>query len=865
MRGTARRLSKLLLIRTRHWATRPIPDVLRRDAPNASLAQIVRRSRARPVDRLGPTFLDSTRCGHTLAPCIPHWPRLSAPMPDPRASPSHAIAHMHMRAPRVAYIVPTLDDWHRIAIHAMHDFTNTWGGAGFVVVPVGDDGAVHPVVLAALREYDPDAVLIPGPDRIRESDLDIVEKAQISISAVCTNYRSPMSLGDDVARPGGAALWTGVWGDGLPGSGQPTPLSKVADDREDDTTIGLNPELGGSLGLAIAARWGVRAQPKPAQIEVEAGIVGKAVNRLASASFNATNLQGATTNATWVGEYQTDLLRTLIGLDPVQEQGPRDNPALVVWGDDPADFALAMTWDRTYGVGIWIPDEWWQDENLRMYIAMGLDELARLPISADKVVFTSTSIECDDLSSRVEKCRKTLPQIWSGSKELSRIPGSIRLPDKLIPSRYSKRHFAIRENISNEWSTTAYEDDEGLEFAMLPPLPLIQGRNLEKIEENAGWQVDVSIRSHEIPPGTAIPETALLAAGESTFATRARVSRGGISYQAQRTDFVPAGASVSQSLTRPLLRYPSLLSWVSARASTSGLTARPSTAGTQAVVLAKMMGGRNALADLVSSDLLDALKAFNAKGATSDAYPAEEGCVINNEGYLHFTGICERAGITADAPSRDRIDKLIRAGVLRRGLLVRCPVCEHSAFVHIQDLASNIRCQRCLAENPLDRELWRLPVAEPTWFYDLHPIFRSLLNSNGDVPLLLSKHLRKSAERRFTDAPEFELLNASGSREVETDLLALADRRLLIAEAKSNNSLGTRKQRLGAARKRIRVAQILLADEVLLATAAESWEDGSVEAVKQALREQSWPTGTPPQLRIITGLGSAVKDEVIAV
>lgn len=785
-------------------------------------------------------------------------------MADPRAFPSHAIAHMHMRAPRVAYVVPTLKDWHRIAIQAMHDVTNTWGGAGFVVVPVGEDGTVHPIVLAALREYDPDSVLMPGTDRIIESDLDIVEKAQASISAVCTNYRSPMSLGDDVARPGGAALWTSIWGDGLPGSGQPTPLSAVADDQEGDKTIGLNPQLGGSLGLAIAARWGIRTEPEPAGIQVEVDIVRKVVNRLVSASFDATNLQSATNNATWVGEHQTDLTRTLVGLDPVQELGSRDNPALVVWGSDPADFALAMIWDRTYGTGIWIPDEWWQDENLRIQVAFGLDRLSRLPVSADKVTFTSTLLGSKELTSRVEECRKVLPVIWSQSTQLQRIPARIQLPHEIKPGKYSKRHFAIRDNISNEWSTTAYEDDDGLEFAMLPPLPLIQGRNLEKIQENAGWQVDVSIRSHDIPPGTAIPETALLAAGESTFTTRARVSRGGISYQAQRTDFVPAGASSSQSLTRPLLRYPSLLAWVSARASTSDMTARASTAGTQAVVLAKMMGGRNALADLISSELLDALKAFNAKGATRDAYPSQEGCVFNNEGYLHFTGICERAGIAADAPSRDEVDKLIRAGVLRRGLLVRCPVCEHSAFVHIQDLTSNIRCQRCLAENPLDRQLWHLPVTEPTWFYDLHPIFRSLLINNGDVPLLLSKHLRKSAKRRFTDAPEFELLNASGAREVETDLLALADRRLLMAEAKSNNSLGTTKQRLGAARKRVRVAQILLVDEVLLATTAQSWEGGSVEAVKQALREQSWPTGTPPQLRIITGLGTAVKDEVIA-
>lgn len=222
-----------------------------------------------------------------------------------------------------------------------------------------------------------------------------------------------------------------------------------------------------------------------------------------------------------------------------------------------------------------------------------LDRLGRLPINADRIVFTSTSLGAEDLSSRVEECRNALPSVWSGPTKLPRIPARIQLPNTLIPSRYSKRHLVIKENFSHEWWTTTYENDDGVEFAMLPPLPLIQGRNLEKIEENAAWQVDVSIRRHEIPPGTAIPENALLAAEESSFATRARVSRAGISYQAHRTDFVPAGASVSQALTRPLLRYPSLLSWASARATTDGLTVRPSTAGTHAAVLATMMGGRD--------------------------------------------------------------------------------------------------------------------------------------------------------------------------------------------------------------------------------------------------------------------------------
>jgi hypothetical protein len=44
-------------------------------------------------------------------------------------------------------------------------------------------------------------------------------------------------------------------------------------------------------------------------------------------------------------------------------------------------------------------------------------------------------------------------------------------------------------------------------------------------------------------------------------------------------------------------------------------------------------------------------------------------------------------------------------------------------------------------------------------------------------------------------------------------LLALVDRQLIIAEAKSNNALGTKKQRNDAARKRVMAAKVLVADE----------------------------------------------------
>jgi hypothetical protein len=282
-----------------------------------------------------------------------------------------------------------------------------------------------------------------------------------------------------------------------------------------------------------------------------------------------------------------------------------------------------------------------------------------------------------------------------------------------------------------------------------------------------------------------------------------------------------------------------------------------SPAGAQAELLATMLGGRDQLAELLSGALLPALQAFNVdEKASRDSYREQDGCVVRGEGYLTYGAICTRAQMDPDEPaSRNKIDDLLRFGIVHRGLIVRCAACTQVSFVPIEDVATTIRCQRCLADTLLSREGWRSPTREPAWFYDLHPIARQLIIANGHVPLLLSAYLRKKSQLGYTDTSEFELVDADDNRLAETDLLALADRRVCIAEAKSSHSLGTGRALRGAARKRVLAAAIFRADDIILATTARQWESASIDAVKTAISGQEWKSGAPPRLRTITGLG----------
>ena len=73
---------------------------------------------------------------------------------------SHLIASMGLRAPRVALIVPGWNDWKLMVRMGIRAATTMWGGAGWVVVPV-PSGDVHPAVVAAVRAYDPDSIVVP--------------------------------------------------------------------------------------------------------------------------------------------------------------------------------------------------------------------------------------------------------------------------------------------------------------------------------------------------------------------------------------------------------------------------------------------------------------------------------------------------------------------------------------------------------------------------------------------------------------------------------------------------------------------------------------------------------------------------------
>ena len=98
----------------------------------------------------------------------------------------------------------------------------------------------------------------------------------------------------------------------------------------------------------------------------------------------------------------------------------------------------------------------------------------------------------------------------------------------------------------------------------------------------------------------------------------------------------------------------------------------------------------------------------------------------------------------------------------------------------------------------------------------------------------------------------------------EADLVAVAGDVLLIAEAKSNDVLEKASSEAESVKRRVELAEMLGADEIVIATTRDKWKERSLNAIMSAIDSHSWPDGLKPRLRVVTSLagnGRGVENE----
>jgi hypothetical protein len=810
---------------------------------------------------------------------------------DAAAQPDYADARMTLRPARVAVVFDGGELWHYWACLAIYAASQVWGGAGFILIP-HRDGEVESCLLQAAAAYDPDHVVLlcvtvrhmelarPGVQPLRlngrlltagaertelvaQAGAAVIEdqageKARKAVVAVCSPYRHQddgTEWVDEVAalnadRPGGDL--TPISGlEGVPGGSR----------------LAAPAGWGGALGVAVAARCGSLAEPVPAgPPQLDAGERADLVRWLLSggqrgappysavwhpAAAVSVLPQDLDTAFDWGRQGLTEIYR---GFTPLR-------PALLVAGDEAADFALALAWDRLYGRSAWLPTDWQPDPDVTTSemtaIRLEFGDFGFDPRHTDgKVRLTTTSLGAEAMTRLAAVLNSPLIHAVGQADE----PPRFTVKDARFDSD-GIRTLAVAGQFDHQFTVPVRKDGEGSTAMMMPsPAPAVEDPELAG-SEGLRWHVDLELLDSVMPRGRGLDGRALLAAGENVYLTHVRSGRDGITFDAGRLDFVPAGTAPMSRLARPRLREPGLAEWARLLARQSGLDIGLSSAGRRAETLRRMWDSRGDFVDSMTGELLPVLRAFQPSHVkTSDAYPDGEGVVLLNgvrEGYMTFAGMLKYAGDkSSPAALRDDLDALAARKVVRRGLILGCGTCGRPAFIAVGSLAQVNQCPRCGTPNDLARTRWRDPVEEPKWYYDLHPVARELLADHGEVPLLLSRHLRSTA-RRYDDVPELELRDGSGSPVAEADLIAAADNEVIVAEAKSNDALGNNlREARRAAAKRVKLAGLLRADQIVLATTQHEWSTSSLTEIRSAVTGHPWPARLRPAIRLVTGLGS---------
>lgn len=792
-------------------------------------------------------------------------------MPDPNSGRiEHMALSLSLRAPRVAIVVPTTDNWHFVASTAIHRATRVWGGAGFILIP-HNKGKVDDIMARIAAAYDPDHVVSihdvsfadlveagacewpfeggdPEPSSLREkgdptgalSPFD--QEAREQVSAACTPYRFGI-LGERDAHDCLFYLEAGS----TPGAA----LVEVKPDRADEEPRpSLRDPLTRDCALFLASLYGLASPPRPD------ALVGDAREEARATSDPRVDSDGVSSFARWSSP-RSAWRAGLLGLTSVGSATVEPNDWLVVGGEF-SDYALSYALARLDGNSVWIPQDWLEtDSPMRSYAHRLFSSLYWRSRKGAKISVVSTSLSFDELNLVVPGLG-SLAQLDRGSRG-----GELRVVDQSeVRSSDGNHRLALERDFDHEVLLPTRLDAGDNETVVLAnPFPAVMPETVLDGLDTPTWHIDVDLSSSSMPGGRGLEWHVLQENDSGRWPERTRSGRDGVSMSSASFGLVLAGASPRQRLARPLLRFPSALSWVRAMATPHGYSVSISAAGHKTKISADIWGGR----DMMSASMAESMPIFNeficssAGQKTKDRYPDDDGCAIRGEGFLTFEAIRRVGGKPDDdpAPLRSMVDHLGLLGVLRRGLILACGACTRVQWIPAAEITKAI-CARCQAHIPLAHESWGRPVEEPRWFYDLHPVVRDVIEECGHVAVLAGRHLQPKWRARSTVLPDIEFKSAKDHFEI--DLVLTSRNRVYVGECKHRPAIPTNEvsKKLHAL---VRSAALLRADEIVRASGQPgAWDHEFVQKLADRVASTRWVSGKQPRIRLLTDVFGEITD-----
>jgi hypothetical protein len=794
-----------------------------------------------------------------------------------------------LRPPRFVVGYRSGQDWIYNARQVIASISRVWGGKGAVIAPLGESGAVSEVLASVARAYDPDyiAVHVPILADLAHDDPEVIGKAVEErvrrgedrdevwqelrtrhlafegldvLAEQASTYFSPFKglLPEERSFSAGDIIW-------LHRNGDSTRHLTTFNDAPDRPTFVLNmSEVDPAIALMLESRIGsIDGANREGREIIELPVLEEDLPAILSLAITGSvrlftwNLQArymTVRDQTHASEPDLTVERFLAdspfehsGQSTIKAQTSYPEPPIVcVIGETAEDHALALLCDRYFQRAAWIPTHLIADGaplreavrvalySLRTFSAGRLQPVVITSISESVAVAESFAASLDDMFG-IYKEDGTPISDTGGYKYIAPLSlaeehGHCFLAD---PEAFWLRQ---RPPVSND------ADD----ISILTPLTLPLPRAVEHLGSDLDWCTDVWMPGHPLPARTAIPsdrfQQLLGGIPESTI----RASRTGLTFASPNMGLVLRGAPQETRLAHPLLRFPSADVIFAELAAASNSHIERSTAGRRSGIAVEMWGSFKAVVDDLRGPVRSLLNAFLPPKRSNGDYGI--GYEIRGTGYVAIEDATAVLGVQ-EHEARDTIDRLLTLNVLRRGLLLYCARCRTYDFYRIEQVGQTFECHACGHASPLVRSQWYEDDTEPHWYYSLDQVVRDLLVNHGDVPLLAAANLSQRSAMLWS--PELEITDDTGS--VEIDICTILDGRIVIGEAKSNATLRAEKSPEEVAKGLAHAAQLLTADEVVLATSQTRWRNDVVSLVRNAV-SKSWTRGPQPVIRELTGV-----------
>lgn len=391
--------------------------------------------------------------------------------------------------------------------------------------------------------------------------------------------------------------------------------------------------------------------------------------------------------------------------------------------------------------------------------------------------------------------------------------------DKLLP--YSFKIYE-RDN-QNNWFLGQFENDR-----LINPIDTPVPRNFfHRSFDKHYWITEIRIEDYQLPMNRSLNQT--LEAPLYTSENK-RISRYGISYFCPN-DTKLFDLPIDQYLIRPEITLLKPFEIFKKIFRELGYHINLSDKGRYTLQSIEKFGSLEKIAKIFCNEnylqLFDQFMKTKKKGEIEDH---DEGLYLNDRRrYLDMISISK---ILKDEPNYiTTIDEFIERGILHRGFIFKCDICNNSAWYSINEIGNKFSCKACgNSQYYKARNLIPRPgLLDPPWFYKLDELIYKGYVNNMIVPILTLKKLKDSSKDSFLYVSELEVISRETKQEL--DICCVVDGEIIIGECKKPGEVTERE-----IRKYKNFYYLLNSKFVVFSTFNEDgWSEGTLNRINKIL------------------------------